>query len=46
MVDARRFPRYGLKVEIRVYPRHAPVVRAETVDISASGISAMLREEV
>jgi c-di-GMP-binding flagellar brake protein YcgR len=46
MVDARRFPRYGLKVEIRVYPRHAPVVRGETVDISASGISAMLREEV
>jgi hypothetical protein len=46
IVDARRYPRYGLKVEICVYPRHAPVVRGETVDISASGISAMLRVEV
>ncbi len=31
---------------IRVYPRGAAVVRGDTVDLSESGISAMLREEV
>jgi hypothetical protein len=46
MVDARRNPRYKLEVEIRVYPRDCPVVRGHTVDISESGISAMLRGEV
>ena len=46
IVDARRHPRYKLEVEIRVYPRDCPVVRGDTVDISESGISAMLRGEV
>ncbi len=46
IVDARRHPRYKLEVEIRVYPRDCPVVRGYTVDISESGISAMLRGEV
>ena len=45
-VDLRRHPRYKLEVEIRVYPRNAEVVRGYTVDISESGISAMLRVEV
>jgi PilZ domain len=45
IVDARRHPRYQLRTEIRVYPRQAPVVRGETVDISESGISAILRLE-
>ena len=31
---------------MRVYPRDCAVVRGDTVDISESGISAMLREEV
>jgi len=46
IVDARRHPRYKLEVEIRVYPRDCPVVRGYKVDISESGISAMLRGEV
>lgn len=46
MVDARRYPRYKLEVNICVYPRDCPVVRGHTVDISESGISAMLRVEV
>ena len=46
IVDARRNPRYKLEVEICVYPRDCPVVRGYTVDISESGISAMLRVEV
>ncbi len=46
LVEARRYPRYKLYVEIRVYPRNAPVVRGYTVDISQSGISAMLTMEV
>src|SRR5215472_10755688 len=46
LVDARRHPRYRIDLEIRVYPRNAPLVRGDTVDISESGISAMLRVEV
>jgi len=45
-VELRRHPRFKLDVEIRVYPRDCPVVRGHTVDISESGISAMLRVEV
>ncbi len=46
LVDARRHPRFKLETEIRIYPRNSPVVRAHTVDISESGVSAMLRTEV
>ena len=45
-VDARRHPRHKLVKDIRVYPRNAPVVRGSTVDISESGISAILHIEV
>jgi PilZ domain-containing protein len=45
-MDARRHPRYRLETEICIYPRNMPVVRGHTVDISESGISAMLRIEV
>lgn len=45
-VEARRHPRFKIATEICVYPRNASVVRGPTVDISESGISAMLREEV
>jgi hypothetical protein len=45
-VEARRHPRFKLDVEVRVYPRNSPVVRGHTVDISDSGVSAMLRVEV
>jgi hypothetical protein len=46
MVDPRRHPRFKLAVDIRVYARDCPVVRGQTVDISKSGISAILRVEV
>ena len=46
VLDARRHPRYKLEVNISVYARNAPVVRGHTVDISESGISAMLTVEV
>jgi len=45
-VEARRHPRYKLDVDIRIYPRNCEVVRGRTVDISESGISAMLMVEV
>jgi hypothetical protein len=45
-VEARRHPRFKLEVDIRIYPRDCPVVRGHTVDISESGLSAMLRVEV
>jgi hypothetical protein len=31
---------------MRIYPRDCPVVQGDSVDISESGISSMLREEV
>ena len=45
-VDARRHPRYKLNVGICVYARDSAVVRGHTVDISESGISAILPIEV
>jgi len=45
-MEARRHPRYKLEVEVRIYPRNAQVVRGHSVDISESGISAMLRVDV
>lgn len=45
-VDARLCPRYKLAIKIRVYPRNRFVVHGQTVDISESGISAMLLVEV
>jgi c-di-GMP-binding flagellar brake protein YcgR len=44
--EARRHPRFKLEAELRIYPRNSAVVRGHTVDISESGISAMLRVEV
>lgn len=45
-VEARRHPRFQLEVDICVYPRNTVVVRGHTVDLSESGISAILREEI
>jgi hypothetical protein len=45
-VEARRHPRFKLEVGIRVYPRSTAMVHGDTVDLSESGISAILREEV
>jgi len=45
-VENRRHARFPLEVDIRVYSHESPVVRGHTVDISESGISAMLREEI
>jgi hypothetical protein len=46
LVDARGAPRFILEAEIRVYPRDSAVVRGHTIDISQSGISAILAVEV
>ena len=46
LLDARLRPRYKLNTDICIYPRNCPVVRGHTVDISESGISAMLLVEV
>jgi len=45
-MEARRHPRYKLEVDVRIYPRNVQVIRGHSVDISESGISALLREEV
>ena len=45
-MENRRHPRYKLEVQIQIYPRNQSVVRGHTVDISESGVSAMLRDEI
>jgi hypothetical protein len=46
VVEKRACPRFAVNTEIRVYARNCPVVRGHTVDISESGIAAMLLVEV
>jgi hypothetical protein len=46
IVDPRRHPRFKLSTKIRVYPRNTTLVRGNTVDISLSGVSAMLLVEI
>lgn len=46
MVDPRRHPRFTFQTGIRVYARDCEVVRGETVDLSQSGVAAMMRVEV
>jgi hypothetical protein len=45
-VENRYQPRFKLEVPICVYPRNGNVVRGHTVDISATGVAAMLLDEV
>lgn len=45
-VEARRHRRFKLEVNVRIYARNSAVVRGQTVDISESGVSAMLMVEV
>jgi hypothetical protein len=46
MVDARREPRFKIEVEIIIHSRTCGILTGHSVDISESGISAMLRIEV
>jgi len=46
IADARRDPRFRLDVDIRIDSRASGVVMGRTVDISESGIAAMLKLEV
>jgi hypothetical protein len=44
--DARQKPRFPLEVGIQIYPRNSAVVHGYTIDLSESGLAAMLRDEV
>ena len=44
--DARRHPRFKIEVDIDIHSRTCGTLKGHTVDISESGISAMLRMEV
>ena len=46
LADARRQPRFKLEVDISVNSRTCGTLKGHTVDISESGVSAMLRIEV
>jgi hypothetical protein len=45
-IDARRHPRFKLGVDITIHSRTSGVLKGHTVDISESGISALMRIEV
>jgi len=45
-IDARRHPRFKLGVDIVIHSRTCGVLKGHTVDISETGISAILRIEV
>jgi hypothetical protein len=46
LVDARRHPRFKIKVDIIIHSRTCGVLTGHTVDISESGIAAILKVEV
>jgi PilZ domain-containing protein len=46
LADARRQPRFKLEVDVRIDSKTCGVLQGHSVDISESGISAMLRLEV
>ena len=46
LVEARRHPRFKLDVDIEIRARGSQLLRGRTVDISESGISAILKIEV
>jgi len=46
IVDARRQPRFKIEVDISINSRTCGMLKGQTVDISESGISALLRIEV
>jgi PilZ domain len=46
MVDARRQPRFKIDIDIRINSRTCGMLKGRTVDISESGISAMLKLEL
>jgi hypothetical protein len=45
-VDARRQPRFKIEIDININSKTCGMLKGHTVDISESGISAMLRIEV
>ena len=45
-IDSRRHPRFKLEVDISIHSRTYGMLRGHTVDLSESGVSAMLRLEV
>jgi c-di-GMP-binding flagellar brake protein YcgR len=46
MIEPRAYPRFKFEVDISVQARHGELLRGRTVDISESGISALLKIEV
>ena len=46
LLDRRRERRFKLEVEIKITSRNSGIVKGRTGDISQSGISALLREEL
>jgi PilZ domain len=46
LFDARRHPRFKIEVDITIHSRTCGVLTGRTVDISATGIGAILRIEV
>jgi len=46
LIDARQYSRFKLDVDVRIYPRCGGMVMGRTVDISETGLAAMLKIEI
>lgn len=46
LIDARQHPRFKLDGDVKIYPRTGSLVMGRTVDISKSGLAAMLKIEI
>jgi hypothetical protein len=46
LIDARKYPRFKLDTDVKIYPRTSSRVMGRTVDISEAGLAAMLTIEI
>jgi c-di-GMP-binding flagellar brake protein YcgR len=45
-IDARQHPRFKLDVDVKIYPRASGMVMGRAVDVSETGLGAMLKIEI
>jgi len=45
-IDARQHPRFKLDVDVKIYPRACALVMGRAVDVSETGLAAMVKIEI
>lgn len=46
LIEARKYPRFKLEVDVKIYARNSSRVMGRTVDISEQGLAAMMKIEI